>query len=188
MVVLCNMRMFIGIPIKKEVLPYIENIQDELLSLSIQGRKSPLHQMHLTLCFMKEISREKIEILIDYIHSLRLNECILEFNKVNHFTQSNTSLFYIEVNARKELILLQQKIWEGLKKLNIPFDHNKGTFHITIARNVVIKQKAFRLIQPMPRVMRVDSISLIESKLTERGAIHITKESFSLLGKTSTLI
>lgn len=59
------MRMFMSIPIKDEIIPYIKEIQETILSSSLKGSPSRLDQMHITLAFMKDVRKEQQSLLIE---------------------------------------------------------------------------------------------------------------------------
>ena len=182
------MKMFISIPIKKEMYPYIEKIQDTIITSSSKGIKSRLDQMHITLAFMNEVNKKQAVDLIEYLYSINLPSCTLECNHINTFIRPEGTLYYIEARKNDSLIHIQQEVRSGLTKLHIPFDQKMGPFHITIARKVQILREKLELdINSLPS-MSIDFITLVESTLTQNGAIHIEKGKFPLLGKSSTLL
>ena len=181
------MRMFMSIPIKDEIIPYIKEIQETILSSSLKGSPSRLDQMHITLAFMKDVRKEQQSLLIEELKNIDLLSFNLEFNRLDFFNRPDGLLYYIEATKNKELIEIRQQVRKVLSTLHIPFDHKAGPFHITILRKVKLQHKGIKMVDlTLPR-MKVNSFSLVESQLTKQDALHIEKGRFSLLGKTPAL-
>ncbi len=182
------MRMFVSIKISENILPYIQRIQEELLQYAFKGKKTPLEMMHLTISFMERMDEKECNLFRDLLHSMIFPSLSLEFIGIGSFRSVHGNLYYIKVKESEELDYINDKVKEALTSLGIHFDKKQGLYHITILRNVILKNKYELITSPLPPNVEVISISLIESHLTQKGAIHIERDRFPLLGKTSTLI
>jgi len=172
------MRTFISIDLPKEIIRQIRKIQEKLPEFS--GKKTEPENLHLTLKFLGEIPKEKVEEIRKRLRKIELNEINCEIDNIGFFSPSFIKIIWIHLNGAKEL---QRTVDKSLSGLFEKEDRFMG--HITIARVKNIKDKK-RFIEELEKIrlekmnFMIDRFYLKESVLKPEGAEYKIIEEFNL--------
>jgi RNA 2',3'-cyclic 3'-phosphodiesterase len=176
------MRTFIAIEIPEKIKKEILKIQEQLPEF--KGKKTEFENLHLTLKFLAEISEEKIEKVREKLREIKFNPFETEMDSIGFFDNRKS--------IRKQLIIwlhmancdeLQKEVDNQLKRL---FERERRFMaHLTIARIREIKndEEFFDELKKIkiPKMnFYVDSFSLKESTLTDKGSIYRDIETYKL--------
>jgi len=172
------MRVFISIDIPKNVKEEILKIQNKLPEF--YGKKTEPENLHLTLKFLGEIDKEKVEDVRRKLRDVKYNSFEAEIDSIGVFSPK-----FIKI------IWLHMKNCEGLQKivdenLSYLFSREKRFMsHLTIARVKKIDNKELFLeklkqIKIPDLKFKVDAFYLMESKLSEKGPKYSVIEEYNL--------
>jgi 2'-5' RNA ligase len=152
------MRLFIAINFSPKTRSKIALVQNDLKAKSIKGNFTSLENAHLTLAFLGEIDPLEIEKLTDIMKSIRFASFDIEIDDLGTFGRS---LWYCSVKQSVALETLHANLNKLLKDSDFPTDDRPFKPHITIARNLLLKDQMFKPFVPIKE--RVNAISLMES-------------------------
>ena len=180
-------RLFVGIPVGKEIQPILSNIQSALAHNSGQIRWVPPKNIHLTLFFVGNVFLVDIPKLTQSIKdTLNLNHFSASIFKTGVFPSAlHPKIFWLGVSCgTKKMKALHKKV----KKTAAPFKKGgqKEYFipHITIGR----AERSYRNIDVLPFLeyvyspieFNVNSVALYESQLLTHGAEYKVLTTFPL--------
>lgn len=162
------MRVFIAIEFQDKIKDYLKEIQDLTKAKSEKGNFTIKDNFHLTLKFIGEVDLTLIEKIKEAIDKAVIghNNFKLYFNKIGKFPRGSKSILWVGLKIEKELYLLYDKIENELEKINIKKEERKFTPHITIGREVVLKEDFNNLLKEIELkklAILVDKVSLMES-------------------------
>ncbi len=169
------MRTFISIEIPTSIKKEIEKIQKHLPEFN--GKKIELKNLHLTLKFLGEISKEKVGQVKEKLIKVKFDSFKTEINSLGIFSEKFIRIIWLHLKNCEEL---QKEIDAKLEDL---FEkENRFMSHLTIARVKKIKDKKrflseLKKIKIKPIKFRISSFYLMESKLSEQGP------KYSVIGK-----
>lgn len=185
------MRLFIAIPIEDRIQKLFEkNIDKAQSELDYNLKWVSGKNLHLTLKFLGETEEERIEDIKTAVSNTCSN--YEQFNiYYDHYgafpsTDYPKVLFFGLKNNKNTLIKLQKELENRLAKSGFEKEDRDYTPHLTFARtrkstdinklkydfNNFVENNKIRILQ------KVNSISLIESKLHKSGPVY--KEIFSI--------
>lgn len=172
------MRTFISIEIPEEVKKEIEKIQDKLPEF--YGKKTELENLHLTLKFLGEVDKEKVEQVREKLREVEFDKFEAEVDSIGVFSEKFVRIVWLHLVGCEEL---QRAINNKLKDLFEP--ENRFMSHLTIARvkNVNDKKKflnKLNKIKIQPIKFKIKNFNLRKSVLTEKGPRYSVIEKYIL--------
>ena len=147
--------------------------------------------LHLTLRFIGEVEEPRVVEIADALGRVKGNRFMLTLAGIGHF-QNGRSIrsLWAGTEACDELVQLQNRIDNALRRAGVPPDGRRFTPHVTLARlkNGSAHQvgswiEANSLFRADP--FSVDRFVLFESYLSHGGSIYSAVEEFALTGGDS---
>jgi len=185
-----KVRSFIAVNLNPEIKEYLTSLQDNLNVPETKIKWVEKNNLHLTMKFLGYISLEQTE----SIKSV-LKEITSRYSSFIIKSSSNIGIFptykmprIIWVGIKEgvnQLNELYNSIETMLYKKGFPRENKDFSGHITIGRVKFIRDKT-NFIQILKRIevnnftQNVDSIDLVESKLTPNGPIYNITAKFPL--------
>lgn len=175
------MRFFIALEIPNENKLQFQSIQQNLHTLIPQARLTTLDKIHLTLAFIGEQADQLKNRLTSIIESAAENIPVFEvapayidgFPDIHH-----PQVLWVGVKGDIDKILLvREKVKDGLENLHLPVDERRFVPHITIAklnnqfsidRNLEVELEKIMAVAFDP--IQISSIKLFESM--PEGGFH----------------
>lgn len=178
-----NIRTFICITFPDEVIKEVARVQEHVLKTKFTGKLTELENLHLTLKFLGEIPREKIEEVRSILEKIKFPKFQAKLLHAGTFNyKGNPKIIWIKVGG-EEIFNLQKKIDESLYPL---FEKEKRFMsHMTIARIKhapspnEIKNK-IRNIGVKKIIFPVTSFKLQHSELKPLGPVYKTISEITL--------
>lgn len=143
------------------------------------------HQLHLTLKFLGDVTKEDTNTIQNYLRKIQHNQFNMQIQSVGKFpSKGKARVIWAGVNASSQLIQLQSKVDQIITPEN-PVE--KYIPHITLAR--VRKQAVTEDIHHFLQINTTFSLpsffnsqfTLYSSNLTPKGAIHTPIENYPLI-------
>lgn len=172
------MRIFISIDIPKEIKKEIVKIQNKLPEF--KGKNTEFENLHLTLKFLGEVDKEKLEKIKKNLKEIKFSGFEAEIDSMGVFSEDFIKIIWLGIKNCDEL----QK--EIDKKLSGIFEKEKRFMgHLTIARVKNIKDKK-KFIAELCKLkiismkFTVNDFNLKKSTLTEQGPVYDIVENYKL--------
>jgi 2'-5' RNA ligase len=180
-----NKRLFIAIDPPQEV-------REQLAALCCglpDARWTPVEQLHLTLCFIGEVSGDHFLDIREALAELTIPPFPLQLRGVGFFPPRGLPrVVWAGVDRSEPLLVLQRKITTRLFQLGLEPDNRKYSPHITLARlNQTPAAKVGKyltlhgLFAGTP--FTVDRFVLYSSILGRKGATHLVEQEYPLLAQ-----
>ncbi len=169
---LAIMRLFIAVPLPKDVQRAVFSVQEELRENSVAGRFVPQGNHHITVRFLGESSA--LADIADAMHEAvkDARPFVLRLGAIGSFSHGGARTSYLSVNGDlKELYRIKETLDSALLDRGVIGAKNRLTPHITLAR-AVEHGDVSRIIVPNA-AFSVRSIVLFEST-NERGRMVYT--------------
>ena len=173
------MRCFIALPLPKDVINGLRDIQDGLQKSGMKLRWVKAENIHLTLAFLGEITPEQAEEvgngLIEVVKDFDPFEVIV--SKLGAFSSPQNARV-IWVGCREEsgrLRSFQKAIVKLVKELKLPLESKKFHPHLTLGRaNPPIKKLSVpdTIWNCHPGIITANEVILYESHLSSEGASY----------------
>lgn len=173
------MRFFIALEIPTENLLQFQSIQDRLNTLIPQARITDVDKIHLTIAFMGEQEDNFKDKLIQVIKSSTKDIPCFEVTPayLDGFPNIHSpKVIWVGVKGDiDKILILRERIKDGLESLGLPVDERRFTPHITIAklnndfnvsRNLEVELEKMMAVEFNPII--ISSVKLFES-LPEEG-------------------
>lgn len=186
------MRFFIALEIPSENIPSFKAIQANLHTLIPQIKITDLDKIHLTLAFLgeqpDELKEELVEIIkaaVADIHPFEVTPAYIDGFPNLHQPQ----VLWIGVKGDIDKVLLvRERVKDGLESLHLPVDERRFIPHITIAKankDLKVDQKLeveLEKLMAMPfDPIKISSIKLFESVPNEGFHKHNTLAEVKLI-------
>ena len=171
-------RIFISIDIPENIQQEIEKIQNRLPEFA--GKKTEIENLHLTLKFLGEISKEEIEKIRKRLKEIKFSQFETSIDELGVFSEKFVRIVWLHLSNCEEI----QKIID--EKLSGSFSKEKRFMsHLTIARVKRLDNKGYFSSElkkiKIPRIgFVVDSFRLKKSTLTPKGPVYETLEEYFL--------
>ncbi len=186
-----HMRFFIALEIPEENLAQFKAIQQSLHTLIPQSIITDLDKIHLTLAFMGEQPDNLKDKLIEIIKAAVSGVPTFEVTPayIDGFPSiHNPHVLWVGVKGDiDKILMIRERIKDGLESLKLPVDLRRFTPHITIAKlnNDFDVSKALEVklekMMAMPfEPIRISSIKLFESAPNEGFHEHKTLAEVNL--------
>lgn len=168
------MRFFITLEIPEEDKKQFESIQQKLHTIIPQVRLTDPDKLHLTFAFIGEQPDTLKQALIYVLQKAAFGITSFEITPayIDGFPNIHyPKVFWTGINGELDkIIILRERIKDGLVKLNLDVDDRRFIPHITIAKlnedleiTTIEEEKLQQLIQNAFTPIKVTSIKLFES-------------------------
>jgi 2'-5' RNA ligase len=160
-------RLFIAVNFSDEVKNALLKAQAELRRCAEIGNFSHQENLHLTLVFLGEIAPAKVSGIKSIMDAARMEVFSLVIEGMGRFRGSTGDIWWAGVKVSEELIRLQRQLTDGLLGAGFDVDTRPYKPHLTLAREVVLREGAYRdaLQKGLPKVaVPVTKISLMKSE------------------------
>jgi 2'-5' RNA ligase len=179
-----KVRIFIAVDFPNEVVKEIARVQETLGKKQFTGKMTELENLHLTLKFLGEIEKEKLEEVRKALREIELEKFearLTEAGTFNH--RGKPSLVWIKVGG-KGMFDLQTKVDEVLEKVGFKKE-KRFMSHLTVARVKYVKDKKDFISHVMHLGVKeikwqVDKFRLMKSELRPIGPDYTVVEEFRL--------
>lgn len=158
--ILNKMRFFIALEIPKENLPQFRVIQDNLHTLIPQAKLTALDKIHLTLAFLGEQNPNLLEKLVKIIKdsvkdvpTFEVTPAYIDgFPNIHH-----PQVLWVGVKGDiDKILLIRERVKDGLENLHLPFDERRFIPHITIAKFIKPLASLGTVLQKQNKDIKVD--------------------------------
>lgn len=174
-----KIRIFVSIDLPEDIQKEVKKIQDILPEF--EGKKTKPKNLHLTLKFLAEIDKEKIENVDEALRKIKFKSFETEIGHLGFFGNKKSGVVWIHLPNCEAL----QK--EVDKTLSDIFEQERRFMsHVTIARVKGIKDK-HKFIEELGKIktnslkFRVNRFNLKKSMLTKKGPFYEILESYILV-------
>lgn len=183
-----NMRTFVAFEFDSLLKARIALIQDKLRKSSTNGRWTHTDNFHLTLKFLGETSIEQCEKIEEQLASIldSFNTIKLSLDEIGYFP-GDTEIRVLWLGLKGNIEALQQLnnyIEDSMVKLGYKRERRKFNPHITLGRNIVLKDNfnmlKEKVVEDCEYSFTLSKISFIESQLLNGKRIYTPLKSYSL--------
>lgn len=130
------MRLFIAINFDEETRQKFVAVQQKLEEVG-KGNFIRPENLHLTLVFLGEVSTTRVERVRKAMDRISFSPLELVFDHVGQFKRRGGDIWWIGLEANKDLIFLQRDLVQQLEREGFLLNKGRFTPHITLARKVV---------------------------------------------------
>jgi 2'-5' RNA ligase len=172
------MRIFIAIKLTQNLKASLSAIQKILNKHTAAVKWVNPENIHITLRFIGNASPQQIEIFKKTIEKVaeqysKFNAIVDGFGFFPNFIKAR--VFYLTLSEPEKITAIAKALNKQLKKVGLPTD-KRFKPHLTLARlknskNAKIISENIKQIQ-LKQNIDIDNITLYQSNLTPRGAIH----------------
>ena len=180
-------RLFIGIPVSREIYPILVNIQSFIVHHSGQIRWLLPKNIHITLTFLGNVSLDIIPKLTKALEkALDLTHFRASIEKTGVFPLTgHPKILWLGIgNGRKKIIALHNKVDKSVTPFKAGRKKEKFNPHITVGRAArsywKIDVLPFLEYVYSPIELDVNSVALYESHLSPNGAVYRVLTKFPL--------
>ncbi len=178
-----KIRAFICLDFPPEIIKESARIQAQIESKNLfTGKITEPENLHITLKFLGEIEKEKIETIKQKLSKIKFSPLNLHLESVGVFNfKGNPRILWLKV-AGKEIFNLQKQIDLSLKEEFPP--EKRFMSHLTIARIKFTKDKKYffeylKSIKCKKIKFQVNSFHLKQSTLKRFGPVYEIIESYN---------
>ncbi len=174
-------RVFICVQFSDSVIKEVARVQEILGKQRFTGKMTELENLHLTLKFLGEIDREKIEKVKEKLKEIKFEKFSAKLSDIGTFAfHGNPRIIWIKIGGR-DIFELQSKIDDSLSELFKK--EERFMSHMTIARIKYVKDKdGFREYVKNIGIKDIEftigKFILMESKLEEQGPVYTEIEEY----------
>lgn len=169
------MRSFIALNFKNEVKAQINEVIDKVRSNSIQGRFVNEEHIHLTLEFLGEIQKNRLDLIKEIMDELEFGAFTFSLTKVGYFKRSEGNIYWLGIEKNDTLFNIQKKLHQNLTDKGFVLEEREYRPHITIGRKVELKD-SFNTneLDDIVRKIEIDinKIDLMKSEFINGKLIH----------------
>lgn len=133
------MRLFIAINLSNQVKNQVNEIQSKIKINSSQGKFVNKEHMHITIEFLGEIVKDKVDLIKKLMDELEYEPFTLKLNKVGYFKRSVGNIYWIGIEKNDKLIKIHDDLHQGLKEEGFKLEDRDYKPHLTLARRVKLK-------------------------------------------------
>ena len=186
-------RLFIAILFDEKTVDFLDTAVVRLREISSAGRFVRRENLHLTLAFLGQVERSRIDELKQVLAGATGDTMIqhpsetsprpsipLTFTGVGRFRQRQGDTCWIGIEAESRLVELHDRLISALLEVGLPVDQKPFKPHITVGREVVLKEglkngSSFNQwqVDSLPYVTPVNAIHLMESSF-QQGQLTYT--------------
>lgn len=184
------MRVFIAVELPEEVKKEIARIQSKMTDTANKIKWVNSASMHLTLKFLGEVEKKKLNNVFDATQKItaEFDPFFMEIKGAGAFPHvSSPRVIWMGIEkGSSELTRIAGELEEKLLEYGFPREKKRWTPHITLGRikqlrdKQLIKKLVDREKQTSGGKMRVEDITVMQSRLTPKGAVYTSLKRFSL--------
>jgi 2'-5' RNA ligase len=179
-------RLFIAISLSPEIRNDFSALLDKLSPLAPLAKFVPAENLHLTLKFLGEVPRAKLDAVCTTLSRIRSGHPVtLAFRSLGFFpNERNPRLLWVGVESSSELKSLAADIDHAMHKLGFPLENRDFIPHLTVARfykpglppklHAAVIENSSRSFGSLTAT----EVHLIQSKLKSSGAEYTIQQSF----------
>ncbi len=168
------MRLFVSVSLTPQMKKHIYTCREKLKRKSEGGRFSSEENFHITLAFIGEL--EKPDTVKNALQNIEFSPFEISTGNYGFFG----TVAFVEVDSHgSELRGLSDKVRTSLKDCSIPFDKKRFSPHITVGRDVRVKDLPSDITDTAK--MTVTEFSLMSSEFTAGRRIY--KKIFTVHAK-----
>jgi RNA 2',3'-cyclic 3'-phosphodiesterase len=177
-------RVFVAIDFPDSVIREVARVQGILGKLKFTGKLTELENIHLTLKFLGEISKDRLELVRGMLKKIKLRDFEVKLGNVGIFSfRGKPRIVWVKVMG-KGIFDLQRKVDEILKSEGFELE-KRFMSHMTIARVKYVKsagdfRKYIEGIKLKDVRFKVDEFKLLESELMTIGPVYRELERYEL--------
>ncbi|EJO5349268.1 RNA 2',3'-cyclic phosphodiesterase [Clostridium botulinum] len=165
------MRVFYAVTFFEETKEKLLEYKNLVANNSVKGKFTNKNNFHLTLEFIGEVDEEKLVLLKDILHKLKYNPKNIIASYIGSFKRRNKEIIWLGIEENKELMYLQRELRELLTNNGFEIDNRKYKPHITIGREIIIKESIDKNIFPALNIP-LYSVALMESKRINNKLVY----------------
>jgi 2'-5' RNA ligase len=179
------MRAFLAIPIPEEVAGALIRLQSTIPF----GRPVPEDNLHLTLAFLDDAPEQALEDLHDLLSAIRAPTVDIRFTGLDSFTEGERGLVFAAVERTDALQALHDRIAGLCRAAGLDLPRRRFRPHVTLTRanrrpDGTARDRLAASLGPVPGLpgFTARAVTLYQSSLTPRGALHEALASYPLTG------
>lgn len=166
------MRVFIALLFSLEEKKLIFDYK-ERLSKNYEGNYTTFDNLHLTLYYVGEVKDSELKLIKDEIKKINLESFVYEVSGIGSFkNKGDHCLVHLEVGLNYNLLKLQSRVLNALKKAFVPITQTNFTPHITIGRKVKMSIEDIKKIRMEKFSVVAKKISIMESKRVNENLVY----------------
>lgn len=177
-----NKRLFVALDPPSEISQQLSSLNSALPG----ARWTSPEQLHLTLCFIGEVSSAVYTDICETLADIQSPPLQLRLQGMGFFPpRQEPRVLWVGIEANPQLLRLQRKIEEHLRRLRLPLEKRKFTPHITVARlqdcpsNWLGRYlQSYNTFSSAPFLL--DHFCLYSSVLGRKGAQHFVEQEYWL--------
>ena len=179
------MRAFLALPIPEATAAALVRLQP----LIPVGRPVPEENLHLTLAFLGDAPEAALEDLHGMLQALRAAPVEICFTALDSFTEMDRGLVFAAVERTAALQALHDRVAGLCRVAGLELPRQRFRPHVTLMRanrrpDGPARDRLAALLGPRPDVpgFTARALTLYQSTLTPRGALHEPLASYPLMG------
>lgn len=159
------MRVFYAIEFDEDLKEFIYDKQQIVKRRSVKGNFSLKENLHLTLKFIGDVENNEIVKLSQTVDELVQNKpsFTIQMNRMGKFERGNQSIIWIGTERNIKLQKMHQELDGILYSLGYEKEARNFTPHITLGRQVVLKENEQLSDIHISKEILINRISLMES-------------------------
>lgn len=178
------MRAFLALTLSDDVAAALVSVQPAIPF----GRPVPEENLHLTLAFLDDAPEPALQDLHDLMTGFRAAPVAIRFTGLDSFTEAERGLIFAAVDRTAALQALHDRVASICRKAGLDLPRRRFRPHVTLMRanrrpDGPVRDRLARALGPRPDLpgFTATTITLYESTLTPRGAVHDPLASYPLL-------
>lgn len=176
------LRLFYAIEFQDDIKEFLDDIQGPIKSHSIKGNFTYIDNFHLTLRYMGEVTENQ-----EYNLRELLKETFQSFSKftlttkdLGSFQRGNTEIIWVGIEESSELMEVYNTLERNLNDKGFEREKRPYKPHITIGREVVLKERSLLNYQLPQKEIWVDRLTLMNSKRINGRLMYVPIERVEL--------
>ena len=152
------------------------------------GRPVPEDNLHLTLAFLEDAPETALQDLHDLLTALRARPVEIRFSGLDSFTEAERGLIFAAVDRTDALQALHDRVASVCRQAGLDLPRRRFRPHVTLMRanrrpDGTARDRLARALGPRPDLpgFTATALTLYQSTLTPRGAVHDPLASYPLL-------
>ena len=187
-----TVRAFVAADLPREIIDEFARVVSALAGSHVRGLRTVKPEgVHLTLKFLGSVPQSEVPAVTSAISSVvkQHRPFTLDIGGFGAYPGDHSPrVLWAGVSGPEALLRLQADIEESLTSLGFAADSRQWSPHLTLARirdgtskrDRRLAWKALANLDPISRLTKVSSVSLVASRLTPKGAVYSTVETFKI--------
>ena len=187
-----TVRAFVAADLPREVIDELARVVSALAGAGVRGLRPVRPEgVHLTLKFLGSVPLSDIPAVTSALSSVvrQFRPFTVEIGGFGAYPGDHSPrVLWTGVSGPETLFRLRADIEESLTPLGFATDSRQWSPHLTLARirdgtskrDRRLAWKALANLDPISRLTKVSSVSLVASRLTPKGAVYSTVETFKI--------